>query len=156
MGSPALLVKWLTASTFKRGQAWNTELVTFQIKIMKIYFLFYCVALANSKITCSRDEECSEEEPCCSSFGYCRKSSGFCEPSSRSDSKTITNERQRKPRQNTKDKATRETSSKSGAGCVLENVEWVGGDLPPIVGGGGVHERAEGWIYLRGHFPGWM
>ena len=28
--------------------------------------------------------------------------------------------------------------SRSGAGCVLEDVEWVGGDLPPIVGGGGV------------------
>ena len=72
------------------------------------------------------------------SFGYCGKGEEFCESSSISDIKAVTNERQRKTRQGTKDKTTRTTSSKSGAGCVLEDVEWVGGDLPPIVGGGGV------------------
>jgi len=39
-------------------------------------------------------------------------------------------------RQNDDDDSTE--VSRSGAGCVLEDVEWVGGDLPPIVGGGGV------------------
>ena len=63
-------------------------------------------------------------------FGYCGKGEGFCTPSSRSNLRLNTSARQRKSNQT--------KTSKSGAGCVLENVEWVGGDLPPIVGGGGV------------------
>ena len=28
--------------------------------------------------------------------------------------------------------------TRSGSGCVLDDAEWVGGDLPTIVGGGGI------------------
>ena len=60
----------------------------------------------------------------------------FCNKGSDSKQRKIA--KQRKPRQGNEDKIPKTTSSKSGAGCVLENAEWVGGDLPPIVGGGGV------------------
>ena len=51
---------------------------------------------------------------------------GFCTPSSRG-----TNNRGGS-------RARPAGRTRSGAGCVLDDAEWVGGDLPAILGGGGV------------------
>ena len=51
------------------------------------------------------------------SFGYCGKGEGFCTPATRTGPAS---------------------PKKSGAGCSLENVNIIGGDLPRSIGGGGV------------------
>jgi len=65
---------------------------------------------------CETDSDCNEAQPCCSSFGYCGKGEGFCIPATR-----------RGPE-----------SRKTGAGCSLEDTEFVGGDIPRSLGGGGI------------------
>ena len=59
------------------------------------------------------------------SFGFCGKGEGFCTPSTKRASGTTS-------------RARPANRARSGAGCVLDNVEWVGGDLPAILGGGGI------------------
>ena len=62
--------------------------------------------------------------------GYCGTGEGFCTPAPR---------RSGGGSRGTSGTRTRTGSrSRSGAGCVLEDAEWVGGDLPGIVGGGGI------------------
>lgn len=74
---------------------------------------------------CEDDAGCPGDDNCCSDFGFCGKGEGFCTPSTRRDSGTAS-------------RARPATRSRSGAGCVLDDVEFVGGDLPAIVGGGGI------------------
>lgn len=74
---------------------------------------------------CEDDSGCPGDDNCCSDFGFCGKGEGFCTPSTRRDSGTAS-------------RARPATRSRSGAGCVLDDVEFVGGDLPAIVGGGGI------------------
>ena len=78
------------------------------------------ITAAQSKNISTNDHE----KPSCS-FGFCGKGEGFCTPSTRRDSGTAS-------------RARPATRSRSGAGCVLDDVEFVGGDLPAIVGGGGI------------------
>eukprot|EP00090_Calanus_glacialis_P014339 TRINITY_DN2312_c0_g1_i2.p1 TRINITY_DN2312_c0_g1~~TRINITY_DN2312_c0_g1_i2.p1 ORF type:complete len:330 (-),score=69.34 TRINITY_DN2312_c0_g1_i2:58-1047(-) len=85
------------------------------------------VLYSNGQDMCENDAGCPGEDNCCSDFGFCGKGEGFCTPSTRRDSGTATATRTRPA-----------TRTRSGAGCVLDDVEWVGGDLPAIVGGGGI------------------
>merc|ERR1711892_54822 len=89
--------------------------------------LFYLIVCTTGQDMCEDDDGCPGDDNCCSSFGFCGKGEGFCTPSTRRDSGSGTASRARPA-----------TRTRSGAGCVLDDVEWVGGDLPAIVGGGGI------------------
>jgi len=75
--------------------------------------------------TCEGDGDCDGDDNCCSSFGFCGMGEGFCTPSSRVDSRGTGGRGGGGVR-------------RSGSGCVLEDTELVGGDLPAILGGGGI------------------
>ena len=66
-------------------------------------------------------------------FVFCGKGEGFCIPSTKEDSNNRNRNRDRN-----KNRARPGGRSGPGDGCELEDVEWVGGDLPTIVGGGGI------------------
>lgn len=96
---------------------------------MKNYLLilsviFYCVTAQD---TCENDDGCAGDDNCCSDFGFCGKGEGFCTPAPRRSNSGA------RPASG----GTR-TRTRSGSGCVLDDAEWVGGDLPTIVGGGGI------------------
>jgi len=88
--------------------------------------LMMFLAVVRSQDTCSGDGDCAGDDNCCSDFGFCGMGEGFCTPSSRG-----TNNRGGS-------RARPTGSRRSGAGCVLDDAEWVGGDLPAILGGGGI------------------
>ena len=77
-------------------------------------------AVQSERLVLSRERLSTLDIP---SFGFCGTGEGFCTPSNRGT--------------NNPDSRTR-TRTRSGAGCVLNDAEWVGGDLPAILGGGGV------------------
>jgi len=79
--------------------------------------------LVSSQSKCDSDTDCPENLPCCSSFGYCGEGEGFCFPSATTDAGLL-------PKR-------RDGVFRSGAGCSVTNVEYVGGDLPVTSGGGG-------------------
>jgi len=82
--------------------------------------------LCQAQDKCENDSGCPGEDNCCSSFGFCGMGEGFCTPSTRTSSGGSSS------------RSRPASRTRSGAGCVLEEVEWVGGDLPAIVGGGGI------------------
>jgi len=89
--------------------------------------VFFCLIISiQAQDKCENDAGCPGEDNCCSDFGFCGKGEGFCTPSTRTDSG------------NGGSRARPASRRRSGAGCVLDDVEWVGGDLPVIVGGGGI------------------
>lgn len=77
------------------------------------------VATTWGQKSCKKDGDCGEDAPCCSSYGYCGSGKGFCTEGTKSG-----------PGEN--------SPQRSGSGCSLENVEFVGGDLSPLEGGGGI------------------
>jgi len=79
--------------------------------------------------TCDGDGDCAGDDNCCSSFGFCGMGEGFCTPSSRPDSRGTSNRGS---------SGSRGGVRRSGAGCVFEDTELVGGDIPAILGGGGI------------------
>jgi len=84
---------------------------------------------ARAQDTCSGDDDCAGDDNCCSSFGFCGTGEGFCTPAPRRSGGGGARARG--------SSGTR-TRTRAGAGCVLEEAELVGGDLPVIVGGGGI------------------
>lgn len=62
-----------------------------------------------------------------SRFGFCGTGEGFCTPAPR-----------RSGSGGARPASGGRGRTRSGAGCVLDDAEWVGGDLPAIVGGGGI------------------
>ncbi|XP_023344219.1 uncharacterized protein LOC111713571 [Eurytemora carolleeae] len=75
--------------------------------------------LVSSQDKCKEDKDCKENAPCCSGFGYCGSGEGFCTPAEGSSGGSPGTRR-------------------SGSGCSADDVEYVGGDLSPLLGGGGV------------------
>ena len=72
-----------------------------------------------------------------SRFGFCGTGEGFCTPSTKVDSNNRNRNRDRN-RARPASRARPAGRGGSGYGCELEDVEWVGGDLPTVVGGGGI------------------
>jgi len=91
--------------------------------------------------TCDADGDCAGDDNCCSSFGFCGMGEGFCTPSSRSRP-VLGRQRDEEPdsrgTSNRGSSGSRSGVRRSGAGCVLEDTELVGGDIPAILGGGGI------------------
>jgi len=96
------------------------------IFILSVLILFnFPLNPSSAQEMCEDDAGCPGDDNCCSAFGFCGKGEGFCTPSTKRASGTTS-------------RARPANRARSGAGCVLDNVEWVGGDLPAILGGGGI------------------
>jgi len=96
---------------------------------MRLYLLIIGIAarIVIGQDTCQNDEDCDGDGNCCSSFGFCGTGEGFCTPAPR-----------RSGSGGARPASGGRGRTRSGAGCVLDDAEWVGGDLPAIVGGGGI------------------
>jgi len=85
-----------------------------------------------SQAMCENDAGCSGDTPCCSQFGFCGTGEGFC-----------TDVDDRRPLGGAETGIIGGTNSprvinRSGSGCTENDVEYIGGDLLPLEGGGGV------------------
>merc|ERR1712117_286245 len=97
---------------------------------LNIIFVFVLLSgRVLSQDTCKNNDDCAGDDNCCSSFGFCGTGEGFCTPAPRRSGSSGA-----RPASGSGSRSR----TRSGAGCVLDDAEWVGGDLPAIVGGGGV------------------
>ena len=83
------------------------------------------VMVVGAAAACTTDTDCPAGD-CCSQHGYCGTGAGYCSQQGPG------------PGRVGRQRAGAEGAARAGAGCVLENTEWVGGDLPVLVGGGGL------------------
>jgi len=96
------------------------------MKLLLGFVLALTPAWVAGQDTCENDAGCPGDDNCCSSFGFCGMGEGFCTPSARGSGTGGAG------------RARPTGRRRSGAGCTLQDTEWVGGDLPAILGGGGI------------------
>jgi len=95
-----------------------------RVEIILVWVLQLAVVRSQNK--CTKDEDCKEDAPCCSQFGFCGDGEGFCTDVAVDESRRPVN------------RQGGSGVNRAGSGCTVDDLEYIGGDLPPIVGGGGV------------------
>jgi len=118
-----------------------------RLEIFTLCVLMLLHSVRSQQNSCESDEDCSEGAPCCSQFGFCGSGEGFCtdvdDRRIGGGADTAISGGTNRPR----------VVNRSGSGCTENDVEYIGGDLLPLEGGGGVdiNDRRSGSGAVRSY-----